>query len=234
MMRWHFEPTDRPDRPCETRSPEPHAPHGTLASRKLARCARLVLVAAAILVAEGFATPSRADDPAAPAAELDRRIAKLIEELGAEQFVVRENSQAELQRLGPIAFDALDQARHHPDVEVSMRVRYLVRIMAVDWSQPNDPLEVKGALKGYGDQSEGERRNRMERLGAFEGSRGASALCRLARFEASQTLAKHAALLVMQQPIPETPAERAALAKMITTTVDASKRTAAAWLRLYA
>jgi len=169
-----------------------------------------------------------------PLEGIDDRIAKLIEQLGADQFTIRENAQSELQRLGPAAFDALDQARHHQDVEVAMRARYLLRIMSVDWSRENDPAEVKGALKGYGDQNEAERRSRMERLGAFEGGRGVPALCRLARFESSQLLSKHAALLVMQQPLPEDPAERTALAKLLTTTADTSKRPAAAWLRLYA
>lgn len=175
--------------------------------------------------------PSSANDRP-PAVE--DRIDRLVRQLGADQFSVREAAQSELQRLGPVAFDALDQARTHDDVEVAMRARYLLRVMSFDWSVETDSPEVKGALRGFGEAAELDRRNRMDRLAAFEGSRGVAALCRIARFETNPLLSKRAALLVMQQPTPAQPAARSALAQTILSSTDSSKRPAAAWLRLFA
>src|SRR4051794_16185824 len=45
-----------------------------------------------------------------PDAGADARIARLIEQLGDNQFSVRQRAQAELIKLGPVAFDALSAA----------------------------------------------------------------------------------------------------------------------------
>lgn len=97
----------------------------------------------------------------------DERIGRLIRELGAEQFLVRERAQAELERIGVSAFDALDEARDSEDVEVALRVRYLLRVLSTNWAQEEDPPEVKIVLKGYGEQLDTERKTRMERLSAY-------------------------------------------------------------------
>ncbi len=85
----------------------------------------------------------------------------------------------------------------------------------------------------YGEQSEVDRRTQMERLVAYGNSRALAALCRLARFEPTPALSKHAALLVMSAPPPASPEEGAELRGMIERSMGNSRRPAAAWLRQY-
>ena len=181
------------------------------------------------------ATQPAAVQPAAvqPAAELETRIAKLIRDLGSDQFIVRERAQSELEGIGVAAFDALDAVRDSEDVELAMRVRYLLRVQAAGWIQEDDPPELRSVLKRYGEQAEMERRTRLERLAAFGHARALAALCRLARFEPSPALSKHAALLAMGVPFPESAAGRGELQAAIERSLGNSRRPAAAWLRQF-
>src|SRR5687768_3867007 len=141
---------------------------------------------------------------AAAAAQPEARVAALIEQLGAEDFAAREKAQAELAQLGLEAFDTLHAAQNHHDPEIALRARYLVRSMSVRWFSESDSPEVVRILKGYGDLPEAERRNRMDRLAALEKRQGVAPLCRLARFETTDPLAKYAALKVLElQPPPD-------------------------------
>jgi tetratricopeptide (TPR) repeat protein len=192
---------------------------------------RMLAIALAGMLVLGNVLPA-ADD--AGQAALEARIASLIEQLGAEDFAAREKAQAELAQLGLEAFDTLHAAQHHHDPEIALRARYLVRSMSVRWFSESDSPEVVRILKGYGDLPEAERRNRMDRLGALEKQQGVAPLCRLARFETTDPLAKHAALKVLELTPPEDGAAKADLAKTIAAIAATSKRPAAAWLRLYA
>jgi tetratricopeptide (TPR) repeat protein len=166
--------------------------------------------------------------------ELESKIAGLIQQLGAEQFASREKAQAELERLGLTAFDALHEAQSDEDIEIALRARYLVRAMRVNWSRDDDPVEVKRILRGYGEiQNDAERKNRMERLASLEDWRGAGALCRLVRFEPSDILSKRAALLLMNMSDPQEEAQRVAVSQMIRSTVGLSKRAGGQWLRTF-
>jgi len=178
---------------------------------------------------------SAADDPpAADAGAIEIKIKSLIDQLGDEDFATRERAQTELAKLGLEAFDALHAAQAHHVPEIALRARYLVRSMNVRWFSDTDPPEVVRILKEYGDASEGDRRNRMEKLAALENRQGAAPLVRLSRFETNDPLAKYAALKVLELPPPPGEAERAELAKTISAIVGTSKRPAASWLALYA
>ena len=166
--------------------------------------------------------------------ELDERIAKLVEELGADEFATRERAQEELERLGLQAFDALYAAQSHKDVEIKYRARYLVRSVRVNWSRDDDAAEVKRILHAYGAQSRGERFTRMHRLSSLENGEGVSALCRLARFEADDQLSKRAALMVLNAEPPTDSEERVAFSRSILSVVIRSKTPGARWLQVYA
>lgn len=165
--------------------------------------------------------------------EGEKRIAALIAELGASDFAAREKAQGSLAQLGLEAFDALHAAQNHDDPEIALRARYLVRSMSVRWFAESDAPETVRLLQGYGDLPEGERRNRMDKLAALDGRRGIIPLCRLARFETLDMLAKYAALKIMDAPPPETEEAKAAFIKAAREIAGSSKRTAAQWLRLY-
>jgi tetratricopeptide (TPR) repeat protein len=182
---------------------------------------------------------ARGDDPppaaaAADATAQEARLKLLIEQLGDGDFAAREKAQAELAQLGLEAFDALHAAQSHHVPEIALRARYLVRSMNVRWFSETDGPEVVRILKEYGDLSEADRRNRMERLAALENRQGFAALVRLARFDTNDPLAKYAALKILETPPPADDAGRAELAKTIRGIVGSSKRPAASWLALYA
>src|SRR5439155_4294249 len=123
----------------------------------------------------------------------------------------------------------------HHDPEIALRARYLVRSMtgSVRWFADSDSPKVVALLKEYGDLSEAEKKNRIDRLAALEDRLGVTPLIRLSRFETLDPLAKYAALQIMELPPPAEDAAQAALAKSIATNVGNSKRQAAVWLRIY-
>lgn len=175
-----------------------------------------------------------ADQGGAAPANTEAQIATLIEQLGNDDFAVRQRAQAQLSRMGLEAFDALVvAAQHHQVVEVKMRAGYLVRGMTVRWFDESDPPEVARLLKSFGNQDENERRSRIDRLGSMIDSASINALCRLARYEVHPVLSKHAALLIMQRDEPKTAELREQLAAAISKAIKDSKRPAVAWLQLY-
>ena len=199
------------------------------------------LLAAALMAIFPLSSLPAADERAAeinPTASADQashdeRVGPLIQQLGAEDFAAREKAQAELAQLGLEAFDALHAAQNHNDPEIALRARHLVRSMAVRWFQESDSPDVVRILKGYGELSPDERKNRMDRLATLDNRQGAAALCRLSRFETADPLSKYAALKIMEQTPPAEQADKEQLSQTITEIIGNSKRPAATWLRLY-
>lgn len=195
----------------------------------------LALMAAAMVVPASVAQ----NDPKKPAAAegtgQEGKVAKLIEQLGSGEFAAREKAQAELAKIGLEAFDALNDAQHHDDVEISLRARFLVRAMQVQWYHETDSADVIKVLKLYGEQSETDRRSRIDRLKILDERQGLPALCRLARFEPSEELSKYAALKVLEL-LPEIKDEkvREDVGKKVVAGAGSGKRTATAWLRTFA
>ncbi len=167
-------------------------------------------------------------------AELETRIAELIQQLGAPEYATRERAQVELQRLRLDAFDALNEAQFSDDIEIAMSARYLVRSMQVNWASDDDSPEVKQQLRGYGNRPENERRNLIDQLALLGAEQAVRPLCRLVRYEASEKLSKHAALLVMGLTVPEEATARQGFVETLQGRMGKSKRTASAWLRAYA
>lgn len=195
--------------------------------------AAIALISAGVSVAPAVAQQSATPATAAPAETSEAQIAELIEQLGNDDFAVRQRAQTQLSRMGLEAFDALVAAQYHQVMEVQMRSRFLVRGMTVRWFDESDPPEVARLLKSYGAQDDKERRSRMDRLGNMQDLASINALCRLARYEVSPILSKHAALLIMHRDEPKTAALREEAAALLAKALGASKRPAAGWLQLY-
>lgn len=195
---------------------------------------RLAVMLALIGLLSCSAAMVAADEPksAAHSPELQRRLQKLIAQLGSDQYATREKAQGELEQIGLAAFDMLHAAQDHDDVEIALRARYLLRAMPIPWTNEQDPAEVRTILRGYSDQSESERSGRIDQLGTLDAGRGIPALCRVARFETSHLLAKQAAIRVMRYE-PEADAEKRTLIELINVTMGSSQRSAAEWLRVY-
>lgn len=199
------------------------------AARGLAAGALMLLMSGAVLP-ESRATEQTAEQ----AQELDQQVGELINQLGSPEFARRERAQAALERLGLVAFDALRDAQQHEDIEIALRAKYLVRRLQVRWYDEQDSAEVRRVLRDYGQQSESERRSRMERLSALEDGQGLLALCRLVRFESELRLAKHAALLIMNSPLPVDAEPRSELGQRLLEGISLSKNPAAVWVKTFA
>jgi tetratricopeptide (TPR) repeat protein len=198
-----------------------------------AACLSLLAMSVSARAADDQEPAEAAAAPAAAATDEsgDDQIAKLIRQLGDQRFAVREAAQQELARLGFEAFEALTEAENDADIEVASRARYLVRLMRFEFARPDDPPEVKQALQEYESLDAAGRLDRIRRLATQMDEPHLSALCRLVRFEKSQTLSKRAALAVMQQKPGALPADRRA--EIIRKSLGKSPRPAAAWLRTY-
>jgi tetratricopeptide (TPR) repeat protein len=213
--------------------PAPIAPGPRIPWQKAAQTllAGMTLMLALI----GPAASVRADEPDLEGHRaLAAKVEQLITDLGADQFARRENAQAALKQLGLIAFDALIDAQRHPDIEVALRARYLVRSLPIRWARDTDPRRVKGFLATYATQNRADRLNRMQQLAALSNSSGIEALCRLVRFETDHLLSKEAALLAINHVVSEDATFRKELADRIRATIELSNRTGAGWMLTYA
>lgn len=184
-------------------------------------------------LAAGGPLPSALDAAASPDASPAPAagLSQLIDQLGSEEFARRERAQAELQRLGLAAFDALHEAQSSDDIEIALRSRYLLRSMNIQWAREDDPLQVKNVLRGYGDKSVGERTTLMEQLAKLPDGLGITALCRLVRFDDANLLSKRAALLLLRYALSDGGGE--AMGAAILQEIGPSQRQAAEWLRTY-
>lgn len=199
-----------------------------------------VVVASVGWFDDAYAAP----DPVVPVArnsataDVDARITKLIADLGNPAFAVRDSAQRELARLGFDAFDALNEATTNADPEIAAQAQYLVRQLRFDWVRESDPAELREILQDYEGQAAAERLSKIHLI-ANRANLPKMALpalewlCRLARFEESELLAKEAALKAMAQEIPAKDAEAQQHIELIATTVARGRRPAVQWLKNY-
>ena len=190
----------------------------------LAVIARIALV---IVVVTG-AVEGRASDQSEPRTSA-QRIERLIEQLGDDDYLVRQQAQEKLVELGFEACDALAVASTHEDLEIASRAKYLLRLMQVEWTVPDDPREVKEILTDFGHLSVEERSEKIEKLSALPDGMGVVALCRLVRFEKSAVLSKHAAMEILKLE-PFDAELRGLRADLLREHLSASRRTAVNWV----
>ena len=194
--------------------------------------AALLAAAVFITVQTSAAEKNSANGQAATQATSSprKRIDKLIEELGNEDYHVRRGAQQQLARIGFDAFDALSEAEHHEDPEVAGWARYLLRLLQVDFADKNDSRQVKEILNDYRSKTAADKLQRMSALAALPKGEGLTALCRLVRFQRSELLSKHAAIAILRwQTANPTTADR--LGPLFRNRLGASRRASAQWLR---
>ncbi len=172
-------------------------------------------------------------EPGSPARNEAEATKKLIAQLGSDDFTKRREAEARLIDLGAAAFDYLQDARTDPDLEIATQSQYLVHRVPIDWARPTDAEAVRELMTNYAKVNSDERREIIAQLAALDDAAGLAALSRIAHFELSTALAKHAALAVLND---RTKHEQAAelQAKLILEEIGNSPRDSALWLRLYA
>jgi len=163
---------------------------------------------------------------------IQKRIDRLVEQLGDADYAVREQAQSELAKLGFAAYEALQEATTHEDLEIASRATYLLRLIRVQWTQEGDPPEVKKRLEDYEFQTADERLDRIRELSRLPGGQGLAALCRLVRFEGSELLSKYAAIEILDRR-PAGRAARQRWAKTLRQNLPRGSRAAPRWLLAY-
>lgn len=149
----------------------------------------LVLGLSASVVASEEEASSR-PDPA--------RIRQLIRELGADEFRIREEAEKGLRSIGIPAYPLLAAAQANEDVEVRLRARYLVDEMrAKGITSGSSPL-MSRLLDRFAEKPVEERRILIDYLATYVPYDGVLELSRIAKFEADETLARRASLVLIQ------------------------------------
>ena len=152
----------------------------------------------------------------------DDPVARLIAQLGDDDYFVRERAQQQLARTGFEAFDALEAAQEDEDIEIASRAKYLVSQMQIEWTVATDSPEVKQLLQGYGQKDEAAHAAIVDKLNDLPDDKGLAVLCRLVRFDKSLVVSKLAALAIIKtQRIRE---QRRAREKVITDNLGHSPR----------
>ncbi len=176
-------------------------------------------------------SPARGADPLAPPANLDARIEQLIQQLGHENYVLREQAQDELQQIGPPALDALAQAQNSDDIEIEIRARYLMTAIKIEWTLDTDPERVRKLMEDYAELSEEGRRERIHRLAEMGNLTAVEVLCRIVRFDSSPLVSKLAALALMDMQRDED--QWVNHTRAIARNLAGTRVVAAEWLRVF-
>ena len=126
-------------------------------------------------------------------------VSELIEGLADPRYSVRHRSQRLLEQRGLEAFDAILKAQDDDDPEVSVACKRLLTSITEPWSIEGDSIEVNVHLWDYGDSSPQSRLDSIDEINDLADGLGIRALCRLARFEPSETNSQYAAMLLLKE-----------------------------------
>ncbi|QDT70255.1 hypothetical protein MalM25_32010 [Planctomycetes bacterium MalM25] len=164
------------------------------------RLAILVLIGATCwATAPSWAADSAAD----PAASIQG----LVEGLGHPVYAERRDARRRLRSFGLKAFDALRAAQQHDDPEIAEASRQLLGGMIESWAWPGDSPSARELLAGYGEGYLDGRLECVVGLAKLPLQRGVAPLVRIARFDASDRVARSAAAALIETTEYEIPPE---------------------------
>jgi len=179
-----------------------------------------------VLLTAGWAASGLAD---VPESDLIKQIDRHVKQLGADDYLVREEAQRKLAKFGFEAFDAIMAATNHEDLEIATRARYLLSVLQINWTVDSDPDPVKSCLSSYGSLDANHRIAKMSQIAGLPDGAGLPALCRLVRFERVPVLSKMAAIRVLGIQ-PGRLLSRELLKETLQNELSNSRRPGAKWL----
>ena len=159
------------------------------------------------------------------------RIGRLVNELGADVYVVRRAAQQGLEDLGIDAFDQLYAATAHVDPEIANTARHLLLQITVPWNESSDP-DVVRLMKRYGELSSVQRMSVVAELSALKNQLGITALTRILRFDRSEVVSRFAATAILSPR--ESQSEEAIDLEFVTDQLQYCMREGANWIRIFA
>ena len=161
-----------------------------------------------------------------------KSIQPLIAQLGNDQYLLRRHAELRLIEIGAEAFDLLQEAANHADLEIATRAKYVLHRIRIEWARPDDSAEVQLIMQRYGDLSPAERRQRIQQLAALSDDQGVGGLSRIARYDSSPILSRNAALAILRLPAlsRDQSARRVAI---LDKEIGPSHRAAVDWIRAH-
>ena len=175
-----------------------------------------------------FAIEVPADHPSVNVNTDPQYVSKLIKQLGHPRYVLREQAQTELIKIGPQVLDALSAALLSDDIEIAMRARYLLTAIKIQWVNDGDPKHIHATMKDYDQKSDTQRKGIIEELSKQAKEPELATLGRIVRYEKSTPLSKLAALAVLENAMDQKSPE--AKQALIIQQLQHSQRPAAQWV----
>ncbi len=163
----------------------------------------------------------------------DQEIAELIQQLGDPDYLVRDQAQEKLGKMGARAYDALTVAANDRDLEIAARARYLLHSVELPLIRDTDCELVRQALEGYAELSTPEQLYQICVLLVLPHGEGYRAACRLAHIENSVVMSKYIATTILGR-WPVHAESQARMCDAVEAELKHSGRIAAHWLTTYA
>ena len=136
---------------------------------------------------------------ATDATNVKRDVKQLIEQLGADEYLLRQRAEAELLEMGARVFAELQAAERNADLEVATRAKYLLTQISIEWTRPTDSPAVQALMSRYGELSLQLKLRKIRELAKLTNEEGFAALARIARFDNSSAIvARYAALAIIE------------------------------------
>ena len=191
------------------------------------RASRVTIICCVIVFF--FTNYTVASDPGVVIKSAPLGVSQLIKQLGHPRYVLREQAQTKLMKIGPPALDALSGALLSDDIEIAMRARYLLTAIKIDWVQDQDPKHIRAAMKDYDQKSDAQRKEIIDELSKQTDDPERAALARIVRYEKSTLLSKLAALGILESALNHESSDvtHSTIGQQLTE----SQRPAAEWLR---
>ncbi|MEM8946273.1 MAG: hypothetical protein AAGD11_13955 [Planctomycetota bacterium] len=161
-------------------------------------------------------------------------VQQLIKQLGHDDYLLRQQAEAELLQLGAAAFAQLQTAERHADLEVATRARYILNQISIEWVRSTDPPVVQSMMSRYGELSMQLKLAKIRELAKLPDEQGFAALSRIARYDTSSGIvARYAALETIEKgllPIARAPKAAA----MLRGELGESNEAPSTWIEMYA
>lgn len=171
------------------------------------------------------------DSKAAP------KLEELISQLSDPSYAKREAARDAIIAQGISALEELHASSFSSDPQIASASRFLLKSSHFSWENDLDPPSVRNLLTLYGQSTTRMKMDIVEQLASLERKQGVVALCRIARFEPIEEVAKLASLKVLSMPTAVSSTdinpseEKESHARQILLAVQGGTNEASAWLR---
>lgn len=174
-----------------------------------------------------------ADDASASATPTEQEIRDRVAQLGASEYRDRKRAESALRKMGSAAIEVLQENSSHENLEIKIRVQRLIGNLRSQFIQQAVPADLLQEFAGYEDKSFVIRKAKLDDLKDRNLEGGIRLLACLARFEESDLLAKHAALILLKSKLEEHPGGVGVARTEMLEGIELSRRRSSQWIRLY-